>query len=233
MQTLTIFMQQNDFSLPFCEERLLLAPIDRPPNVVSSDLSDIVLPRLQRHVSDLTGCSPQRPLFNDENHRVDPRGSIEAQRSCSEADLNIPSPPWNDRSPSWKERSPLRALWKWGSGMSNGDAADIISEELKSLEGALDPASRDGAMKDNRSAADLSDSIPACRPNCDTERALHPIRTASDPQVSLITSRLLQHRQHSACPCLVHRCSRSKVNAQVVDYRCPLRRPAMSHGQPM
>ena len=45
-----------------------------------------------------------------------------------------PSAGQDEASPSWTEKSPLRALWKWGSGMSGSDAADIADEISSSME---------------------------------------------------------------------------------------------------
>lgn len=55
----------------------------------------------------------------------------------------------DEASPSWTEKSPLRALWKWGSGMSASEMADL-AEEISCLEMGCISEAAPGAGGGNR-----------------------------------------------------------------------------------
>ena len=55
----------------------------------------------------------------------------------------------DEASPSWTEKSPLRALWKWGSGMSASEMADL-AEEMSCLELGCISEAAPGAGGGNR-----------------------------------------------------------------------------------
>lgn len=176
-------MQQDRSRSPFCAHGD--SALDEASSILTANASpaaDASTQQEKQAPSPESAVSLPRPTLGNGCNQIEALETPVQQRTGAVVNRDVCSPSWKERS------SPLRALWKWGSGMSNENAADIITEELNAMQSAASGAEGDV----NRNSIPTSDP-PASKPapkSSLSKGSLLPARTPAPLQVIVLNPHL-------------------------------------------